>query len=219
MEKTSRGVPDCGEVIVDDNLFRDLIDRAGAGDTTAAAVLYRRFAPELRRLARWLHQASGGRLRGEADSEDLVQSTFARLLSPGGFGQEPATTPRDLLNRLRRILENRLNDHARRRQVFRQYLEKLAADPWAGGDWRTEPDRLTIQDEFDRVSRLARQHFDQITWDAFRAFHTSHEGAGWEAIAEAVGWPLTPHALGVRVGRSIKSFLADYVGDQGERMS
>src|SRR5262245_59977607 len=56
---------------------RELLPRAGEGDQAAAAELFARFAPALRRL---LHSRLPGHARGLLDTDDLVQEVWARAL-------------------------------------------------------------------------------------------------------------------------------------------
>src|SRR5579859_5440800 len=97
----------------------DLIAASRTGDATAYGTLYRRHAPAARNLARKL-------VRGQAEADDVVADTFAKVLDllRRGGGPEDAFRPY-LLTAVRRAAYDR--HRAERRQVVTDQME--AFDP------------------------------------------------------------------------------------------
>jgi len=93
----------------------DLITASRSGDAAAYDTLYRRHAPAARTLARQL-------VRGQAEADDVVAETFAKILDllRRGGGPEGAFRPY-LLTAVRRAAYDR--HRAERRQIVTDQME------------------------------------------------------------------------------------------------
>jgi RNA polymerase sigma-70 factor (ECF subfamily) len=80
--------------MTDADLFRELIDRARAGDQEAMADLVRRYEPEVRMVARL---RLGSALRPHLDSIDLVQSVHHSLMIGLRQNRFEISTPQQLI--------------------------------------------------------------------------------------------------------------------------
>jgi RNA polymerase sigma factor (sigma-70 family) len=147
----------------------DLIAASRAGDATAYDTLYRRHAAAARNLARQL-------VRGQAEADDVVAETFAKILDllRRGGGPEGAFRPY-LLTAVRRAAYDR--HRAERRQVVTDQMEALDpgvpfADPAVA-----DLERTMIARAFASLP----QRWQAVLW------HTEIEGARPAEVATLLG--------------------------------
>jgi RNA polymerase sigma-70 factor (ECF subfamily) len=98
--------------------FPDLLRRVRAGDDEAAAELFRRYEPALRRFIRtrmWHRH-----LRRTLDSIDVCQSVFAGFFWGVRLGRYELKTPEDLCRLLAVMARNKVVSQLRRPHVTRQ---------------------------------------------------------------------------------------------------
>lgn len=95
----------------DDAGFSDLISKVRARDDKAAAELFQRYEPELKRIVRI--RLTSPQLRRVLDSGDICQSVFCNLYLRLASGQFELSSPGELLRLLASMALNRVNDKAR----------------------------------------------------------------------------------------------------------
>ncbi|HUC57945.1 MAG TPA: sigma-70 family RNA polymerase sigma factor [Streptosporangiaceae bacterium] len=147
----------------------ELIKRARAGDATAYGALYERHAEAARRLARTI-------TGNQADSDDVVAETFARVLSAmrNGNGPDDAFRPY-LLTALRRVAFDQVK--VQRRQIPTEDSE--LPDPG-------EPFADPVIEELDRS--LVARAFKSLPerWSAV-LWHTEIEQSSPAEVATILG--------------------------------
>jgi RNA polymerase sigma-70 factor (ECF subfamily) len=105
-----------------DDAFLDLLRRVRAGDQQAAAELFRRHEPVVRRFLRV--QMSHPQLRRTLDSIDVCQSVFAGFFRAIRLGRYDLKTPEDLCKLLVVMARNNVISQMRRPHVSRQQERK-----------------------------------------------------------------------------------------------
>jgi RNA polymerase sigma-70 factor (ECF subfamily) len=101
-----------------ENPFAELLRRVRAGDQQAAAELFRRHEPVLRRFVRtrmWHRQ-----LRRTLDSIDVCQSVFGNFFQGARLGRYDLKNPADLCKLLAVMARNQVISEMRRPHVWRQ---------------------------------------------------------------------------------------------------
>jgi RNA polymerase sigma factor (sigma-70 family) len=116
--------------VTSDDAFPDLLGRVRASDEEAAAELFRRYEPALRRFVRT--QMWHRHLRRTLDSIDVCQSVFAGFFQGVRLGQYELKSPEDLCRLLAVMARNKVVSQLRRPHVTgRQEPPKGEGD--AGG--------------------------------------------------------------------------------------
>src|SRR5262249_13228452 len=99
---------DAGSLMNEAEDTTELLQRAAAGDGSAAAAL---FAPHQERLRRMIHLRLDPRLRGRVDAEDILQETYLEVVQRlKSYAQQP---PMSLALWLRLLAGQKLIDAAR----------------------------------------------------------------------------------------------------------
>src|SRR5262249_48614952 len=112
-ESSCRSLP-----MTSEDPFPDLLRRLRAGDPQAAAELFRRHEPVLRRFVRT--RMCHPQLRRTLDSIDVCQSVFGNFFRGVRLGRYDLQTPEDLCKLLVVMARNRVISHLRRPHVWRQ---------------------------------------------------------------------------------------------------
>ena len=169
----------------------DLVTRARLGDETAWQELMARYEGPLRRFAR-------GRLprtsRSLTDTDDMVQDATLNVLKR--LDRIELRFPGALLAYLRRTVQNRLVDERRRAARF--------APPAPLDDDHADDGDSPLDDAIarDRRRRFRIALAALSARDRLAVEMRLHDGASYEAIAEAIDCP-TPNAARVAVGRAL----------------
>jgi RNA polymerase sigma-70 factor (ECF subfamily) len=113
----------------EDLSFAELIRRVRTGDAEAAAVVVRRYEPEIRRAVRL--RLTDPSLRRVLDSMDVCQSVLANFFVRAAAGQFDLEEPTQLLRLLVVMARNKLRDQVSYHRAARRdqrRLEGAAAD-------------------------------------------------------------------------------------------
>jgi RNA polymerase sigma-70 factor (ECF subfamily) len=185
------------DAVLDDDAFRDLIQRVRDRDESAAADLVRLYEPELRRIVRV--RLTGVHLRRLLDSVDVCQSVFSNFFARVTAGQFDLATSEHLLKLLVTMACNRVNDLYRKQQAARRAdrhtrgwepadLERLADDQ------PTPSTQATVKDLYDAIrKRLGAD-------DRYLADQRG-QGRDWADIAAEMNE--APDALRKRLARAL----------------
>jgi RNA polymerase sigma-70 factor (ECF subfamily) len=103
---------------VSEETFAELIGRVRAGDEQAAAVLVRRYEPEIRREVRFLLRDPF--LRRSFDSMDICQSVMSSFFLRAALGEYDLNQPQDLVRLLISMTRNKVVDATRRQRAQRR---------------------------------------------------------------------------------------------------
>src|SRR3954454_2921956 len=109
----------------DEPTFPELIRLVRAGDQDAAAELVRRFAPSLRRAARF--RLGDARLARLLESADICQSVLASFFIRAALGQYEIDTPEELLRLLAAMTRNKVANQVERERSARRDNRRVAA--------------------------------------------------------------------------------------------
>lgn len=102
----------------EEQVFRDLVERARRGDADAATELLRTYEPHIRRVVRV--KMTDTSMRRVMDSMDVCQSVMANFFVRVAAGQFDLNNPQDLIKLLVRMTQNKIYDHVRRQQADRR---------------------------------------------------------------------------------------------------
>jgi RNA polymerase sigma factor (sigma-70 family) len=176
----------------------ELIERVRAGDQQAAAELFRRYEPALRRRVRVWLRMQDARLRRVFDSMDICQSVLASFFVRTAAGQFDLESPEQLLGLLFRIARHKLVNEVARQQAQRRDIrrdEAVASESDELAETRNDPQRLLMgQDLLDQVRR--RLSADEQDLADRRA-----TGTPWDEIAAELGG--TPEARRKQLARAL----------------
>jgi RNA polymerase sigma-70 factor (ECF subfamily) len=103
---------------VSEETFAELISRVRVGDEQAAAVLVRRYEPEIRREVRFLLRDPF--LRRSFDSMDICQSVMGSFFLRAALGEYDLNQPQDLIRLLISMTRNKVVDATRRQRAQRR---------------------------------------------------------------------------------------------------
>ncbi|MBY0233174.1 MAG: sigma-70 family RNA polymerase sigma factor, partial [Gemmataceae bacterium] len=98
--------------------FADLMVRVRSGDADAAALLVRRYEPEIRREVRFLLRDPF--LRRSFDSMDICQSVMSSFFVRASLGEYDLNRPEDLIRLLISMTRNKVVDATRRQRAQRR---------------------------------------------------------------------------------------------------
>jgi RNA polymerase sigma-70 factor (ECF subfamily) len=175
---------------LDEEEFRQLLNRVRLNDEDAAAELVRRYEPEIRTMVRaWLRPWEM-RLRKVFDSNDICQSVLA------WFFLKDATARYDLASQdnLRRLflvmVRNRVFYHARQHR-HDQRVQSMTVDLASPAP---PPDEILAERELlDTIySRLSAEEADVM--------NRRLQGASWDEVATALGG--TPDGRRMQLARA-----------------
>jgi RNA polymerase sigma factor (sigma-70 family) len=107
--------------------FDDLLRRIRAGDGDAAAELFRRYEPVLRREVRL--RLTDPALYRVLDPEDVCQSVLKSFFVRAAAGQYDLEAPGQLLALLLQMARNKLAHQARRHRALRRDVGRTAGAP------------------------------------------------------------------------------------------
>jgi RNA polymerase sigma factor (sigma-70 family) len=176
----------------------ELIERVRAGDQQAAAELFRRYEPALRRRVRVWLRMQDARLRRVFDSMDICQSVLASFFVRTAAGQFDLESPEQLLGLLFRIARHKLVNEVARQQAQRRDIrrdEAVASESDKLAQTLNDPQRLLMgQDLLDQVRR--RLSADEQDLADRRA-----TGTPWDEIAAELGG--TPEARRKQLARAL----------------
>jgi RNA polymerase sigma factor (sigma-70 family) len=182
--------------MLQDNAFRDLIDRVRAGDEDAAAELVRRYEPTIRRVARV--RLADDRLRRRFDSMDICQSVFASFFVRAALGQFELDSPEQLLGLLVSMSRKKVIDHAREEGAARRDYRRLMPEGLEDRDFvaadATPSGEVAAGELLQEVRR-------RLTDEERRLAEQRAAGRGWAQIAADCGG--SPEALRKQLARAI----------------
>src|SRR5438270_7279038 len=105
-----------------------LFSRVRAGDADAAAELFRRFEPAIRRRVRVWLRLQDPRLRRVFDSIDVCQSVLASFFVRAAAGQYDLEEPGQLIALLFRMARHKLSHQVARQQAARRDVRRDQTD-------------------------------------------------------------------------------------------
>jgi RNA polymerase sigma-70 factor (ECF subfamily) len=109
----------------EDLSFAELIRRVRRGDAEAAAIVVRRYEPEIRRAVRL--RLTDPSLRRVLDSMDVCQSVLANFFVRAAAGQFDLEEPTQLLRLLMVMARNKLRDQVSYHRAARRDQRRLEA--------------------------------------------------------------------------------------------
>jgi len=109
-----------------DQSFRALLAQVRAGNEEAAAALVQQYEPAIRRAVRV--RLTDPALRRVMDSVDVCQSVLANFFVRMQAGQFDLESPKQLLNLLITMAQNRLRDHVRGQHAECRDQRRVLAD-------------------------------------------------------------------------------------------
>jgi RNA polymerase sigma-70 factor (ECF subfamily) len=116
--------------MLDEQEFRNLMQRVRSGDGDAATELVRLYEPEIRRAIRI--RLTDNRLRRMVDSVDIWQSIIGNFFVRAAAGQFELDNPTALLKLLKRMAQNKLIDKSRKPEPECHDPKPLAEVPQGG---------------------------------------------------------------------------------------
>jgi RNA polymerase sigma-70 factor (ECF subfamily) len=176
--------------------FPELIRLVRAGDQDAASELVRRFAPAVRRAARF--RLGDARLARLLESTDICQSVLASFFVRAALGQFEIDTPDELLRLLAAMTRNKVANQVERDRAARRDNRRVVptgveeVDPQDGGP---SPSHLVATRDLLRAAR------ERLSPDERRVADLRGEGRGWEEIAADLGD--SPEAVRKRFARAV----------------
>ena len=183
--------------MLDDQAFRELLDRMRSGDADAAAELVKICESTIRRVVR-LRMRSGSPLRRGLDSLDICQSVLASFFVRSALGQFDLDKPADLLKLLAVMARNKLVDEARRPQVVRRELMATDTASNSAEGWiDTRPDASRRVAAKDLLGEVRKRLSDDERYLVEQRVLGRHRAD----LAEELGG--TPDALRKRHARAI----------------
>jgi RNA polymerase sigma factor (sigma-70 family) len=187
-----------GRVLMsEDSTFRDLIDRARAGDNRAAEELMRNYGPAIRLVVRRrLKDPSLRRLLDTSDIYNSSLSTFFFRLRQGEFKLE---RPDDLMNLLATMAHNKICNHAEqqkaaRRDHRRNHPDGEVVDQVA--DPASSPSSVVATKDF---LQQIRSYLSEEEWHLMDLRFCQE--CSWEEVAAQVGGQVD--AVRMRVHRAL----------------
>jgi RNA polymerase sigma factor (sigma-70 family) len=182
--------------MLQENAFRDLIERVRAGDNKAAEELVRYYEPTIRRVARV--RLVDARLRRAFDSMDICQSVFASFFVRAALGQYDLQRPEQLLHLLVNMSRKKLIDRARQETAERRDHRRIAPDGLQGKDVAT-----TAAGPGDEVAgaELLAEFRRRLSDDERHLAEQRALGMDWPQIAAQCGG--SPEALRKKLARAI----------------
>src|SRR5947209_14849908 len=102
----------------------ELFGRLRAGDAEAAAELFRRYEPAIRRRVRVWLRLQDPRLRRVFDSMDICQSVLASFFLRAAAGQYDLEEPGQLIALLFRMAQHKLAHQVARQQAARRDVRR-----------------------------------------------------------------------------------------------
>jgi RNA polymerase sigma-70 factor (ECF subfamily) len=182
--------------------FLDLLERVRTGDQDAAALLVRRFEPELRRTVRV--RLTDPRLRRVVDTADICQSVLANFFLRISAGEFDLRQPDQLLHLLLAMARNKVLDKARRQQAARRDQRRVQAAGESALDRvpGSEPDPGRVVEWQDLLT-----HVRSLLDDEERHLADQRAlGREWPEIAGEMG--ARPDALRKKLSRALDRVMA-----------
>jgi RNA polymerase sigma factor (sigma-70 family) len=172
--------------------FADLIYRARAGDSSAAADLIRQFEPEIRRYVRL--RFTDPTLHPVYDSDDLLQSVLGNFFVRLVGGQFDLNQPEQLTKLLVRMARNKIVDKVRTPAVRRR--SNCDSSVWAAftAKGNTASDIVAKEE-------ILREVDNRLTAEEKQLVEQRNQGRSWKEIADACGG--TPDGLRKKVERAL----------------
>jgi RNA polymerase sigma factor (sigma-70 family) len=164
------------------NSFRELLDRAWAGDAAAATELIREFEPQIRRVVRF--RLTDSAMRRDFDSMDVCQSVMADFFVGARNGKFQLETPEQLIGLLAKMARNNLLNRVEHRRAAKRDVRRtnggdIAEIDVAGGD--TTPSQVISEQE---LLELARK---RLSAEDLQLAEGRAAGKSWDELAKEVG--------------------------------
>jgi RNA polymerase sigma factor (sigma-70 family) len=182
----------------EDNEFRAALIKAQSGDNEAAAELFARFSPQVKRIARI--KLSSAAFRQRLDEEDICQSVFGVLFDGLREGRFVVDTLEDLQRLLADITRKRVLKQIERHKAAKRDVGKQIE----AGDVAFDPmsDESTPSVKLSREELVGRFLASLSPEDRY-VVQQRQLGRGWEEIATEL--KTSADALRVRVSRATKA--------------
>jgi RNA polymerase sigma-70 factor (ECF subfamily) len=155
----------------DDDNFAELIRRIRSGDAKAALQLIERYAPAIRREARF---RLGPSLRPVLDSMDICQSVLGSFFVRMIAGQFELDSPGRLMILLIKMTRNKVNEQARKRREG-NLGEYEPSSP------NEDPANLVMHKDFLNQFCVRLSEKERVLWERRRQDHS------WDEIAAEIG--------------------------------
>jgi RNA polymerase sigma-70 factor (ECF subfamily) len=186
----------------------DLFRRVRGGDAAAAAELFRRYEPVIRRRVRVWLRMQDPRLRRVFDSMDICQSVLASFYLRAAAGQYDLEEPGQLVALLFQMARHKLAHQVSRQQARRRDIRREGtAEQDTPGTEASPSDLVAGRELLEELRRRLSQ--DERLLAERRA-----EGRGWAEIAAELGG--TPEARRKQLARALDRALGELGLDHGD---
>ncbi|MBL8799220.1 MAG: RNA polymerase subunit sigma-24 [Planctomycetia bacterium] len=180
-----------------DQSFRALLARVRSGDEEAAAALVREYEPAIRRAIRVRLTDPG--LRRVMDSVDVCQSVMANFFVRVQAGQFDLDSPKQMLNLLLTMAQNRLRDHVRGQHAERRDQRRVMADGQPALD--AVPADQATPSQIVAAKELFQKMRGQLSPDENYLVEQRALGREWQELADELGG--TADALRMKLTRAL----------------
>ena len=193
-----------------DQSFRALLAQVRAGNEEAAAALVQQYEPAIRRAVRV--RLTDPALRRVMDSVDVCQSVLANFFVRMQAGQFDLESPKQLLNLLITMAQNRLRDHVRGQHAERRDQRRVLADGApaleAVADQQATPSQIVAAKE------LFQKMCGQLSPEEKHLVDQRAQGREWQELADELGG--SADALRMKLTRALNRLSGPLGLDQVE---
>jgi RNA polymerase sigma-70 factor (ECF subfamily) len=162
----------------------DLFQRLRNGDEQAAAELFRRYEPAIRRRVRVWLRLQDPRLRRVFDSTDVCQSVLASFFVRAAAGQYDLSEPEQLIALLFRMARHKLAHQVARQHAGRRDVRR---DEGGGGEDVEAPDPAASPSSQVAGRELLSEVRRRLDAEERQLAELRAGGRGWADIASELG--------------------------------
>lgn len=193
-----------------DQSFRALLAQVRAGNEEAAAALVQQYEPAIRRAIRVRLTDPG--LRRVMDSIDICQSVLANFFIRVHAGQFDLDSPKQMLNLLITMAQNRLRDHVRGQHAERRDQRRLLAD--GAPALEAVPDEQPTPSRIVAAKELFQKMCGQLSPEEKYLVEQRALGREWQELADELGG--SADALRMKLTRALNRLSGPLGLDQVE---
>jgi RNA polymerase sigma-70 factor (ECF subfamily) len=175
--------------------FRELLERARAGDADAIGELVRTYEPAIRRAVRL--RMLDERLRRTCDSVDVCQSVLGSFFVRAALGEYELNTPDDLVRLLVSMARNKMADQTRKAQAACRDFRRIEAGEVV---WAEVPGTSATPSAEVAYAELLREFNRRLTDEERVLAEQRRQGRAWVDLAVERG--TTPDALRKQLNRA-----------------
>jgi RNA polymerase sigma factor (sigma-70 family) len=193
-----------------DRSFRALLAQVRAGNEEAAAALVQQYEPAIRRAVRVRLTDPG--LRRVMDSVDVCQSVLANFFVRMQAGQFDLESPKQMLNLLITMAQNRLRDHVRGQHAERRDQRRVLAD--GAPALEAVPDEQATPSQIVAAKELFQKMCGQLSPEEKYLVEQRAQGREWQELADELGG--NADALRMKLTRALNRLSGPLGLDQVE---